>query len=99
MMSGRFQRLTPVLLTAAIGLLVVSVILQGIMCVAILSFPKPMKVLITNREVPVNVENSEVDVHVANVEVPVRVENDEVDVNVENHHIVEGDPIPVTIVR
>ena len=46
-MSRRFQHLTPVLLMAAIGLLVVSVILQGIMCVALLSFHK---VLRTNEE-------------------------------------------------
>ena len=83
MMSRQFQRLTPVLLMAAFGLLVVSVILQGIMC-AILLFHKPMKVLITNREVPVNVENYDLDVNITNGEVPVTVEND---------------PIPVTIVK
>ncbi len=89
-MSRRFQRFTPVLLMVAIGLLVVSVILQGIMCVSILWFHRPIEVLITNREVPVNVENSEVDVNVTNSEVPV---------NVENHYIIQSDPIPVTIVK
>ena len=88
--SRRFQRVTSVLLTAAIVLLVVSVILQGILCVSILWFHRSVEVVITNREVPVNVQNYDLDVNVT---------NSDLDVNVENHRIVEGDPIPVTVVR
>ena len=85
------QRLTPVLLMVAIGLLAVSVILQGIMSVAILSCQKPMEVLVTNtKALPVNVANRELDVNVTNIELPV---------NVRDHYILDADPIPVKVVR
>ena len=73
-----------------IGLLVVSVILQGIMCVVVVSVHKQMMsrgngvlVEVTNSEVPVNVTNK-VPVDVTNYEVDVNVTNSEVPVNVRN---------------
>ncbi len=81
-MNTTSHRFSLILLIIATGLLIVSVILQGIMCVAILSLHKPVDVLITNKKVPVNVANTS-----------------DIDVNVKNHYIIDGDPIPVRIVR
>jgi len=91
--NEQFQRLTPLLLMVAVGLMVVSVILQGIMCAAVLSFLKQS----TYRGL--GSLRGGVPVQITNYEVPVKITNHEVPVNVRNHYIIEGDPIPVTIVR
>ena len=112
-LNKRFQRFTPILLLVGIGLLAVSVILQGIMCVVVVSVHKqvmnmgsgvPVEVTnrevsvnVTNGEIPVEVTNSEVSVNVTNGEIPVEVTNSEVPVNVRNHYIISGDPIPVEV--
>jgi hypothetical protein len=58
-----------------------------------------LDVNVKNEPLDVNVENSTLDVNVENTELDVNVENTELDVKMENHGIVDGDPIPVKVVR
>ena len=95
-MNGAIRRL----LRVAVALLAVSVILQGVMCAAIFFFLMAMGVRITNtKPLPVDVTNHELDVNVRNYDLDVNVRNSELDVNVRDHLIIDGDPIPVRVVR
>jgi len=60
---------------------------------------RDMNVTVTNPTLDVNVKNSTLDVKVENSELDVNVQNTELDVRMRDHWIVEGDPIPVTIVK
>lgn len=104
------RRLVPVLLSVLIAVASLSMILQvcilktlaGIASNPMLSVGSAKS---TDRgkhrlaSIPVTITNPEVDVNVQNYELNVNVQNTELDVRMRDHWILEGDPIPVTIVR
>jgi hypothetical protein len=100
--AGRIpsDRLRERLLVAAVVMIAMLLLLQGITCWSLLRLAhQPVRVDVQNPTLGVNVQNRTLSVEVENSTLSVEVENSELDVQVRDHWILDGDPIPVRIVQ